>query len=113
LAYHPKSKIMLRVIYLLTTMAVTAISSLLSAQNTQDRIAIKGVVYSEQKLSVNTVISLLLNSNQSLVKTELLSENGAFAFENVAKGITSSKFLKTAKPNSPARLSTRTTTSWT
>ncbi len=77
---------MLRVIYLLTTMAVTAISSLLSAQNAQDRIAIEGVVYSEQKLSVNTVISLLLNSNQSLVKTELLSENGAFAFENVAKG---------------------------
>ncbi|HPJ11119.1 MAG TPA: hypothetical protein PLS51_10840, partial [Flavobacterium sp.] len=75
---------MLRVIYLLTTMAVTAISSLLSAQNAQDRIAIEGVVYSEQKLSVNTVISLLLNSNQSLVKTELLSENGAFAFENVA-----------------------------
>jgi Outer membrane protein beta-barrel family len=77
---------MLRFIYLLTTMVVTAVTSLLSAQNVDDRITIKGVVHSEQKLTANTFISLLRTSDQSLVKTELLAENGAFAFENVAKG---------------------------
>lgn len=77
---------MLRFIYLITTMVVTAITSLLSAQNVEDRIAIKGIVRSDQKLTANTVISLLRASDQSLVKTELLSENGAFAFENLSKG---------------------------
>lgn len=77
---------MLRFIYLLTLLVVTAITSLLSAQNTPDKITIKGIVHAEQKLTANTLISLLRTSDKSLVKTELLAENGAFAFENVAKG---------------------------
>jgi hypothetical protein len=77
---------MLRFLYLLTAMAVTALTSILNAQNTDDRITIKGHVASEQKLSANTIVSLFKSSDKALVKTELLSENGSFSFENVPMG---------------------------
>lgn len=76
---------MLRFIYLLTAMAVTAISSMLNAQSADGKITLKGHVASEQKMSANTVVSLFKSSDKTLVKTELLTENGAFAFENVSK----------------------------
>lgn len=76
---------MLRFIYLLTAMAVTAISSMLNAQSADGKITLKGHVVSEQKMSANTVVSLFKSSDKTLVKTELLTENGAFAFENVSK----------------------------
>ncbi len=76
---------MLRFIYLLTAMAVTAISSMLNAQSADGKIILKGHVVSEQKMSANTVVSLFKSSDKTLVKTELLTENGAFAFENVSK----------------------------
>jgi hypothetical protein len=66
-------------------MAVTAISSLLSAQNTQDRIAIKGVVYSQTKIIREYRDFAIAEFKPIARQNRTTLRKWRIAFENVAK----------------------------
>ncbi len=79
---------MIRLIYIFTLLVLSAITSLLYAQNgATDKISITGTLLSEKSEPLeNTVISLLNASDEKLMKTESADASGKFLFENVAKG---------------------------
>jgi len=79
---------MLKFIYLVTAMLLSAITSIIYAQSSEnDKITITGRVLTDKtEVATNATIYLMDPSHQSVVKTEFPNENGVFLFENVTKG---------------------------
>jgi len=78
---------MLRLIYLITAMAVSAVTTMVYGQTEAAAITITGTIISEKnEASNNTIIYLMDSSNKTIIKTETPAENGNFLFENVTAG---------------------------
>ena len=80
---------MIRIVIWITFLVVITLPTLLFGQNTEnEKVTVSGNLFSEhnEKLAFAEVY-LFENTNNTLVKTELTDNNGAFVFTSIPKGI--------------------------
>ena len=79
---------MIRIVIWITFLVVITLPTLLFGQNTEnEKVTVSGNLFSEhnEKLAF-TEVYLFENTNNTLVKTELTDNNGAFVFASIPKG---------------------------